>query len=126
MATKTATREIEGRDSVGLYLDEIARNDLLDAAKEVELDVPFDRIAVVLPEQQDHEACPAQPRKRLVQGRQMRGRTVVEIDGHQPQTPVLGGEAVAQSTTQRRELGKARSQENSTVVQSHEQLRQGR
>jgi RNA polymerase sigma factor (sigma-70 family) len=37
MATKTATREIEGRDSVGLYLDEIARNDLLDAAKEVEL-----------------------------------------------------------------------------------------
>ncbi|MGZ4453958.1 MAG: sigma-70 family RNA polymerase sigma factor, partial [Nocardioides sp.] len=37
MATKTMTREIEGRDSVGLYLDEIARNDLLDAAKEVEL-----------------------------------------------------------------------------------------
>jgi RNA polymerase primary sigma factor len=37
MATQTATREIEGRDSVGLYLDEIARNDLLDAAAEVEL-----------------------------------------------------------------------------------------
>jgi len=37
-ATKTAvTREIEGRDSVGLYLDEIARNPLLDAATEVEL-----------------------------------------------------------------------------------------
>ncbi len=35
--TATATREIEGRDSVGLYLDEIARNELLDAAKEVEL-----------------------------------------------------------------------------------------
>ena len=38
MATRTApvgTREIEGRDSVGLYLDEIARNPLLDAAKEV-------------------------------------------------------------------------------------------
>src|SRR6478752_729682 len=39
MATRTATgtREIEGRDSVGLYLDEIARNPLLDAASEVEL-----------------------------------------------------------------------------------------
>jgi RNA polymerase primary sigma factor len=31
------TREIEGRDSVGLYLDEIARTPLLDAATEVEL-----------------------------------------------------------------------------------------
>ena len=30
-------REIEGRDSVGLYLDEIARTPLLDAAAEVEL-----------------------------------------------------------------------------------------
>lgn len=30
-------REIAGRDSVGLYLDEIAREPLLDAAKEVEL-----------------------------------------------------------------------------------------
>ncbi len=40
MATRTSTagaREIEGRDSVGLYLDEIARNPLLDAATEVEL-----------------------------------------------------------------------------------------
>jgi RNA polymerase primary sigma factor len=39
MATRTisATREIEGRDSVGLYLDEIARTALLDAASEVEL-----------------------------------------------------------------------------------------
>ena len=39
MATRTmsATREIEGRDSVGLYLDEIARTPLLDAAAEVEL-----------------------------------------------------------------------------------------
>ncbi len=40
MATRTASagaREIEGRDSVGLYLDEIARNPLLDAATEVEL-----------------------------------------------------------------------------------------
>ena len=44
MATRTAaartpgtTREIEGRDSVGLYLDEIARTPLLDAAREVEL-----------------------------------------------------------------------------------------
>ena len=40
MAARTATsgaREIEGRDSVGLYLDEIARNPLLDAAAEVEL-----------------------------------------------------------------------------------------
>ncbi|MCW2818717.1 MAG: polymerase sigma factor SigB [Marmoricola sp.] len=37
MATRTAMREIEGRDSVGLYLDEIARNPLLDAALEVEL-----------------------------------------------------------------------------------------
>jgi len=41
MATRTATRnagrEIEGRDSVGLYLDEIARNPLLDAITEVEL-----------------------------------------------------------------------------------------
>ena len=31
------SREIEGRDSVGLYLDEIARTPLLDAATEVEL-----------------------------------------------------------------------------------------
>ncbi len=40
MATRTppaGTREIEGRDSVGLYLDEIARNPLLDAETEVEL-----------------------------------------------------------------------------------------
>ncbi|MGH3347294.1 MAG: sigma-70 family RNA polymerase sigma factor [Nocardioides sp.] len=40
MATRTTSagaREIEGRDSVGLYLDEIARNPLLDAATEVEL-----------------------------------------------------------------------------------------
>ena len=40
MATRTAPgpwREIEGRDSVGLYLDEIARNPFLDAATEVEL-----------------------------------------------------------------------------------------
>ena len=41
MAARTAvsagTREIEGRDSVGLYLDEIARNPLLDAESEVEL-----------------------------------------------------------------------------------------
>jgi len=35
--TRTATREIEGRDSVGLYLDEIARTPLLDAITEVEL-----------------------------------------------------------------------------------------
>ncbi|WP_299055677.1 sigma-70 family RNA polymerase sigma factor [uncultured Nocardioides sp.] len=42
MATRTAarpsaSREIEGRDSVGLYLDEIARTPLLDAVTEVEL-----------------------------------------------------------------------------------------
>ena len=37
MATRTATREIEGRDSVGMYLDEIARTPLLDAITEVEL-----------------------------------------------------------------------------------------
>jgi RNA polymerase primary sigma factor len=39
MAARTisATREIEGRDSVGLYLDEIARTPLLDAATEVDL-----------------------------------------------------------------------------------------
>jgi RNA polymerase sigma factor (sigma-70 family) len=39
MAARTisASREIEGRDSVGLYLDEIARTALLDAAAEVEL-----------------------------------------------------------------------------------------
>src|SRR3954454_14478935 len=39
MAARTisATREIEGRNSVGLYLDEIARTPLLDAATEVEL-----------------------------------------------------------------------------------------
>jgi RNA polymerase primary sigma factor len=35
--SRTHTREIEGRDSVGLYLDEIARTPLLDAATEVEL-----------------------------------------------------------------------------------------
>jgi RNA polymerase primary sigma factor len=35
--TTVRTREIEGRDSVGLYLDEIARTPLLDAAREVEL-----------------------------------------------------------------------------------------
>jgi RNA polymerase primary sigma factor len=34
---KRNDREIEGRDSVGLYLDEIARTPLLDAAREVEL-----------------------------------------------------------------------------------------
>ena len=38
MATSLShTREIEGRDSVGLYLDEIARTPLLDAITEVEL-----------------------------------------------------------------------------------------
>jgi len=37
MAARTATREIEGRDSVGMYLDEIARTPLLDALTEVEL-----------------------------------------------------------------------------------------
>ncbi|MFZ5848757.1 MAG: sigma-70 family RNA polymerase sigma factor [Actinomycetota bacterium] len=38
MATsRPHTREIEGRDSVGLYLDEIARTPLLDAITEVEL-----------------------------------------------------------------------------------------
>jgi RNA polymerase sigma factor (sigma-70 family) len=36
-STRTSTREIEGRDSVGLYLDEIARTPLLDAITEVEL-----------------------------------------------------------------------------------------
>ncbi len=35
--TRTASREIEGRDSVGMYLDEIARTPLLDAVTEVEL-----------------------------------------------------------------------------------------
>ncbi len=38
MATsRTQTREIEGRDGVGMYLDEIARTPLLDAITEVEL-----------------------------------------------------------------------------------------
>ena len=37
MITSRIDREIEGRDSVGLYLDEIARTPLLDAATEVEL-----------------------------------------------------------------------------------------
>ncbi len=37
MATRSASREIEGRDGVGLYLDEISRTQLLDAAQEVEL-----------------------------------------------------------------------------------------
>jgi RNA polymerase primary sigma factor len=36
-AEKPRTREIEGRDAVGLYLDEIARTPLLDAQTEVEL-----------------------------------------------------------------------------------------
>ena len=36
-STRTAPREIEGRDSVGMYLDEIARTPLLDALTEVEL-----------------------------------------------------------------------------------------
>jgi RNA polymerase primary sigma factor len=35
--TRTRTREVEGRDSVGMYLDEIARTPLLDAITEVEL-----------------------------------------------------------------------------------------
>jgi RNA polymerase primary sigma factor len=35
--SRTTTREIEGRDSVGMYLDEIARTPLLDAITEVEL-----------------------------------------------------------------------------------------
>ena len=38
----TTTREIEGRDSVGLYLDEIARTPLLDAETEVELSKTID------------------------------------------------------------------------------------
>src|SRR6186997_323534 len=37
MTTTRNDREIEGRDSVGLYLDEIARTPLLDAITEVEL-----------------------------------------------------------------------------------------
>jgi len=37
VATTSTQREIEGRDSVGLYLDEIARTPLLDAVSEVEL-----------------------------------------------------------------------------------------
>jgi len=37
MTTIRHEREIEGRDSVGLYLDEIARTPLLDAVTEVEL-----------------------------------------------------------------------------------------
>jgi RNA polymerase primary sigma factor len=37
VATSRNEREIEGRDSVGLYLDEIARTPLLDAQTEVEL-----------------------------------------------------------------------------------------
>jgi RNA polymerase primary sigma factor len=36
-STRTPTRDIEGRDSVGMYLDEIARTPLLDAITEVEL-----------------------------------------------------------------------------------------
>src|SRR4051794_41702820 len=36
-APRSTGREIEGRDSVGLYLDEIARTPLLDAITEVEL-----------------------------------------------------------------------------------------
>jgi len=35
--SRTHTREFEGRDSVGMYLDEIARTPLLDAVTEVEL-----------------------------------------------------------------------------------------
>jgi len=37
VTTSRHEREIEGRDSVGLYLDEIARTPLLDAETEVEL-----------------------------------------------------------------------------------------
>ncbi|MCW2785879.1 MAG: polymerase sigma factor SigB [Marmoricola sp.] len=37
MTVRRMEREIEGRDSVGLYLDEIARTPLLDAITEVEL-----------------------------------------------------------------------------------------
>ena len=37
MATRTHARDFEGRDSVGMYLDEIARTPLLDAITEVEL-----------------------------------------------------------------------------------------
>ena len=37
MTVRRTEREIEGRDSVGLYLDEIARTPLLDAITEVEL-----------------------------------------------------------------------------------------
>jgi hypothetical protein len=36
-APRSTGREIEGRDSVGMYLDEIARTPLLDAITEVEL-----------------------------------------------------------------------------------------
>ncbi len=37
VTSRTHTREIEGRDGVGMYLDEIARTPLLDAITEVEL-----------------------------------------------------------------------------------------
>ncbi len=37
MTTRRNNRDIEGRDSVGMYLDEIARTPLLDAITEVEL-----------------------------------------------------------------------------------------
>src|SRR5690242_2790168 len=37
MASTRTARDIEGRDSVGMYLDEIARTPLLDAETEVEL-----------------------------------------------------------------------------------------
>src|SRR4051812_50146313 len=37
MTSHRGAREIEGRDSVGLYLDEIAQTPLLDAITEVEL-----------------------------------------------------------------------------------------
>src|SRR4028118_2396307 len=36
-AGSNGRRDVEGRDSVGMYLDEIARTPLLDAAQEVEL-----------------------------------------------------------------------------------------
>jgi RNA polymerase primary sigma factor len=37
MAVRSVSRDLEGRDSVGLYLDEIAKTPLLDAVREVNL-----------------------------------------------------------------------------------------
>ncbi len=76
----TTTREIEGRDSVGLYLDEIARTPLLDAETEVELSKTIEA------------GIPGRTRcwwtARRLTPRTRRGRAAVELPALRPTSAV--------------------------------------